>query len=285
MDLETGSKERYKRVGNYFYNPIVAIGLCVAGQVRSDYYKDPGFMRNLQDWLSLNEVLVAHNAKFDLLYLWNESWFQDWLRSGGKIWDTQYAEYLLSGNQEKYTSLRDLAVRKYGCKEREKLMEPYWNNKKGFVDNRGYLISSLLECSMYNRWDEAYVCHDDECEGCDKPSMSYLEYMACSGYYERIGHINTQDIPRELVLQDVENDVLDTEQVYLQQLKIADSQGQVLMIEVLMDGLLATTEIEYKGMQIDLETLDQNQERLQQELDLKREELQGLVKPYWRIDD
>lgn len=48
-------------------------------------------------------------------------------------------------------------------------------------------------------------------------------------------------------------DIGNTEKVFLGQLKIANLQGQLLMIQDRMDGLLCTTEMEFNGLKIDVE--------------------------------
>lgn len=227
-DLETGTKEMHKRKGNPWYNPIVAIGLKPSDfDALADYvYDDNDHLDGiLRLWLSEEsnyQILVGHNIKFDLLYLWKLPVFQDWLSRGGRIYDTQLAEYMLSGQRHKYPALRDIAVNKYGCAEREKFMEAYWD--KG---------------------------------------------------------IDTMDIPHELVLNDVRSDVLDTEQVMLQQLAKAKKAGVYKLIMAQMEGLLATTEMEYQGIYINRDILINHQEQIQNQLSELYRKAQTLAAPYW----
>lgn len=94
--------------------------------------------------------------------------------------------------------------------------------------------------------------------------------------------IDTDKIPQELVQKDVENDVLDTEQVYLKQVQIAEKQAQLYLIETQMDALLATSEMEYNGLFIDKQILIKNKQNLQNELDLAKKDLMKIVNRYWR---
>jgi len=158
-----------------------------------------------------------------LLYLWSLDDLQNYFKRGGKIWDTMLAEYIISGQQHKFPALRDIAVNKYGCKERTKEMEEYWN--KG---------------------------------------------------------IDTSDIPKELVLKDVEQDVLDTEQIYLAQLEKAKYLGMTRLIELQGDAILATTEMKYNGLKIDLEVLEANKKSLIQSIKQEEEKLNELVNRYWK---
>lgn len=232
LDLETGSHESYLRKGNPFdpRNKIVAVGIKVQG------YDEPYALDNTEG-RGLNRfekiltnplqekvtVIVGHNIKFDLLYLWNNKVLQNWLKAGGKIYDTQLGEYILSGQRHKYPSLREIAVNKYGCKERPKHMEEYWD--------RG---------------------------------------------------IDTSDIPKELVLEDVENDVLDTEQILLQQIPELKKQGMYQLAIQSMEGLLATTEMEANGLYINREIFQSNKQRLQEEIKEIESDLETLTRRHWK---
>lgn len=224
IDLETGSNKVHGRVGNPWYNNIVAIGVKQFDMPEPlSLYKAP-FEFIYHQFLEESPIqcIVGHNIKYDLLYLWESEELQIWLKDGGKIWDTQLAEYILTGQQTKYSALRELAVIKYGCKEREKLMEPYWEKD-----------------------------------------------------------IDTNDIPEELVLQDVTNDVLDTEQIYLQQVKKAEELGMLPLIQLQMDALLATTEMEYNGVFVNQDILEINRLDLEVQLNITKVKTYEIIKQHW----
>ena len=220
IDLETGFKEKYGRKGNYLYNKIVAIGLCFQGEAYAKYLYPNDLEEIILEGI---DVIVAHNATFDLLYLWNLESLQEFFKRGGKIWDTSLAEYILTGQQHKFPALRDIAVNKYGCPERIKFQEQYWE-----------------------------------------------------------AGIDTFEIPEEIVLQDVREDVLDTEKIYLQQVEKAKELGVFDLIELENDALLATTEMTYNGMKVDLEELEKNKRDLEQRLEQQRQELYSLIAGYWK---
>lgn len=223
IDLETGITEGYGRKGNPWLNPIIAIGLCQAKRTTTLYYTDTAACSKWWTYLQSIETLVGHNIKFDLLYLWKQPWLQDWIKQGGKIYDTQLAEYILTGQQAKFAALRKIAVEKYGCKEREKKMEKYWEQG-----------------------------------------------------------IDTKDIPKELVLEDVTWDVLDTEAIYLQQLQKAKELGMTKLIELQNDALLATCEMEANGLKVNPEILRNNAKVLRKNLDDAKIELHTIVERYWK---
>ncbi|CCD17692.1 unnamed protein product, partial [Trypanosoma congolense IL3000] len=126
VDLETTTVRRYKRVSNPFTrdNYVVLSGARDhKGQVfmPSRYYtrnvalryddyevtstcslvngssKHSLFLPPLDDY----DVIVGHNIKFDLLHMWRDAELRRFLKRGGKIWDTMYAEYLLTGHEVK----------------------------------------------------------------------------------------------------------------------------------------------------------------------------------------
>jgi DNA polymerase I-like protein with 3'-5' exonuclease and polymerase domains len=76
------------------------------------YHKTDGFGRELPFKRSFSigntNLIVGHNLGFDLAYIWNCPEFQDYLKAGGKIWDTQVAEYILTGQQHRNSSLAEL---------------------------------------------------------------------------------------------------------------------------------------------------------------------------------
>jgi DNA polymerase-1 len=230
IDLETTIKESFKRKANPFdpANRIVALGLKRADEPEPRlYYKE--VMQNATGaswrWCSpAITTLVGHNIKFDLLYLWKHEYFQEWLKNGGKIWDTQLAEYILTGQQETMCALRKIAVNKYGCPEREKRMEAFWNQG---------------------------IC--------------------------------TSEIPKEIVLEDLKYDLLDTEAILKAQVKRAKELGMFELIRLQMDALLATTEMEFNGMYVDQYILQQERQIQLDKLEQKRTELLEIIRPRWEV--
>jgi len=222
LDVENNNSKVYRcKAGCFLVDPIVAFALKNEKELKSTYIY-PEKLQNLQ---IDEDVLVIHNATHDLPFLWHLKGIQEFFLRGGKLWDTMKAEYLLSGHLKTYKELglRDLAVNKYGCKQREKVMEPYWDQG----------------------WD-------------------------------------TSDIPKELVMQDVENDVLDTEKIYLAQLIETEKLGMTKAIEYQMDGVLAKIEMKVNGMKIHKETLEKNKLKLEKELEDLYKRLGVISEKYWR---
>ena len=136
FDSETGSTEHKGRKGNPWVNKILAIGLKYQNPIGTgqydrclppnEYIEDTFALAQdymPKGWLEGVTILIGHNIKFDLLHIWRNDELQSYLQSGGRIWDTQLAEYILTGQRAKYAALRDIATSKYGCSERTKNIE------------------------------------------------------------------------------------------------------------------------------------------------------------------
>ncbi len=265
LDLETDTTTCYGRKANPWYNEIVAVGYKFKDEyILSDYvYKEQRGILDLKESL----LLVGHNLTFDLLYLWNLRELQEFFKSGGRVWDTQLVEYLLTGHETKFASLRDLAVTKYKCKERQKVMEKYWDEK----------TVKVLD------WSKKDIIKTFPLGTDNRTICQYLDTLVPSPSCDIIhGHIPTSKIPKELVLHDVENDVLDTEQIFLKQYAEAERLGMLKLIEHRMDGLLACIECEYNGMKINREILERNKSELEIRLGLKQKELLQMISEVWK---
>lgn len=235
LDLETTNNEVFGKTANPFFNDIVAYSIKTKDSQYTHYIDRQASWNQDEDvtlQLSQYTVLVAHNAKFELSYLWDNEVFQDWLKKGGKVWCTQLAEYYLTNFKTQWASLRDIAVNKYGC-----------------IDRRKHIDDLLFKKIEKND----YKC--------------------------------VSELPKDLVLEDVANDVLDTEQVYLEQLKQVAMRGQGFrnLLETQMQFLIATTEMEMSGFCIDKTALNKNKLKLEQELVVVNKELMQLVNKYWKI--
>lgn len=81
-----------------------------------------GFNRQLSlcRHLSLEDtdLIVGHNLGFDLHYIYKDPMFIEFLKRGGRIWDTQVAEYILTGQQHRYSSLAELQEKHLGEKKK-----------------------------------------------------------------------------------------------------------------------------------------------------------------------
>lgn len=119
-------------------NYLVAEGRAIDtqpfdGPITGTYYTNAEEANNAQ-WLSIPDdvwLLVAHNAAFEM------DWFlvkqreetMKFLKRGGRIFCTAYAEYLLTNQQETYPSLNDTAP-KYGGTHKVDGVKILWEQGK-----------------------------------------------------------------------------------------------------------------------------------------------------------
>lgn len=124
IDMETTTKRKYKRIANPFikenyivlsgardymgneFLPIRYFDRSVALRYDDQEVTQSTFLVEKSSLSSLffpklddYDVLVGHNIKFDLLHLWKDVELKRFLKRGGRIWDTMYAEYLLTGQE------------------------------------------------------------------------------------------------------------------------------------------------------------------------------------------
>lgn len=145
----------------------------------------------------IKNVIAGHHIPFDLQYLWKQ---HEPNRNGTHrnmlIWDTQVAEYLLTGQQHRWASLDELCV-KYGLPTKDESV------KLAFKQGQG-------------------------AETIDKDTLkAYLQ-------------------------GDCEN----TRAIAKRQLEMVVKQGKLPLFMAQMDAVLATTEMSYNGLAIDLDYLD-----------------------------
>lgn len=209
LDLETQTHTRFKRKANPFLpeNYIVARGWKVEGdtQCSAEFYDDVDSVKSLHIPDDVG-VIVAHNAKFELLYemRFSSESLHAFFKRGGRIWCTQYAEYLLNAQQQKFhmNSLDQIAPA-YG----------------GRVKIDG--VKAL--------WDAGVQTSD-----IDRDLL--MDYL-----------IGTEEEGRN------SGDIGNTELVYLGQIKAAEELGMLTAIKLRMDGLCSTSEMEFRGLKIDIE--------------------------------
>jgi DNA polymerase I-like protein with 3'-5' exonuclease and polymerase domains len=86
------------------------------------YYTEIDYLTELRASFEKARLLIAHNAKFDL----------HWARKHGivasngcRIWDTQVAEFIITGQQGAYPSLNE-CLAKYGIGQKDDKIAEYW---------------------------------------------------------------------------------------------------------------------------------------------------------------
>ena len=125
VDLETqthhwyGNKSSPHNPDNY----VVEAGWCHGnGEIQSVYFNNREECANstwFEDALEKTSVLVAHNLTFELhwfMKFYPQALFK-FLKRGGQLYCTQYAEYILSNQTHEYPSLEDTALKYGGTKK------------------------------------------------------------------------------------------------------------------------------------------------------------------------
>lgn len=120
LDLESSTGGKVfgpdpKDPTNDFYSLIVG---TTPTQV-DVYHKEMGYKRILNYDLTTIDLIVCHNAAFDISYIWENTGFQEFIKRGGSIWCTAQAEYALTGQRHKFPSLAELQLKRLGIKTKE----------------------------------------------------------------------------------------------------------------------------------------------------------------------
>lgn len=215
FDLETSTKESYKRKANPFDadNYIVATGIKHKGNGCETYYMEEA----PASWLDNTKILVGHNLGFDLSWSWRSAPLKAYLKRGGKIWCTQYAEYILTGQQAQWASLNECSE-KYGGTQKVDEIKAMWQ-----------------------------------------------------------AGIDTIDIPKGMLLDYLDDDLNNTEIVYLAQVAQAKKLGMLKSLFSHMEALLGLTEMECNGLYIDQPTAEKQQAELEAKLEIVIETLQEYI--------
>lgn len=98
------------------------------------------------------EVIVGHNIKFDLLYLLRDPTFKSDVFPKKLIWDTALVEFIISGQEHKFPSLNECAL-KYGGTVKPENIKELWDAgiDTDNIDNdmmREYLTGDVLNTEL-----------------------------------------------------------------------------------------------------------------------------------------
>lgn len=132
IDLETSIKNRGEEaIGKnkaapwHLKNRIVMMGIKMEND--TTYVKNYPSRSTITPSTGSVDVLIGHNIKFDCHYMMRDSVeFRDTFHLFD-VWDTQLAEYLLSGQTHLYPKLDDCS-KKYGGTLKDDRIKDYWDN-------------------------------------------------------------------------------------------------------------------------------------------------------------
>ncbi|KNH05324.1 mitochondrial DNA polymerase I protein D [Perkinsela sp. CCAP 1560/4] len=160
------------------------------------------------------ELIVGHNLKFDLTYLWGDPELKKFLRRGGQIWDTMYVEYLIEGHLATIPQLLD--------EENRPVEELLRKGRKS-----GILTLDAI-APKYG--------------GSKKIDLVKRAWEA---------NLETSDIPFEILAEYLAFDLKNTELVFKEQFNRVNDRRMTKLIENRMDFILSACEIESNGIMID----------------------------------
>ena len=124
FDLETSISKGVhgpaaKDPNNDFYTVIVGN----SAQNIQVIHKIKGYNRQFPaeavEMMNKADVIIGHNLAFDLSYIYKTNTFQELMLRGGQIWDTQVAEYIMTGQRHSFSSLAELQHKYLGTRIKE----------------------------------------------------------------------------------------------------------------------------------------------------------------------
>lgn len=162
IDLETTIR---CPVGNNKGNPmwngnqVIAAGVMEVGKPSYKHHDRNGLdLTRLRQTCDDASLVIGHNVKFDLLYIYRNT-----SNKLPRIWDTQLAAYLLSGQRHLYASLDELTAEYVGKEAlKDDKIKQYWKNGVDTPDIPTFQLLEYLEGDLQNtckifqeQWAEA----------------------------------------------------------------------------------------------------------------------------------
>jgi DNA polymerase I-like protein with 3'-5' exonuclease and polymerase domains len=106
-------------------NRVVHFGITDSTGKGHAYCDDPDMFEVALKGYSPYATYCGHNFSFDLLYLYKTKPSMKDVLQASKIWDTQLAEYILTGQRSKFSSLDELSI-KYGLPLKDDKLKTYF---------------------------------------------------------------------------------------------------------------------------------------------------------------
>lgn len=159
-------------------NYVVAAGwACDNGLVKSEYYTEPDqwvASTAFDEDLLNSKVLVAHNLSFELHWLLATKFelIKKFLNNGGRVFCTQYAEFLITHQTEMYPKLEDCSV-KYGGTKKIDAVKLLWE--------QGYKTSEIDQALLMEYLADE---HSGDVANTRRVCFAQVAYMQEVGMYE-----------------------------------------------------------------------------------------------------
>ena len=151
LDLETSTYSSYGRKANPFdeRNYIVSWGLKYQDGRKLLTHLDSDIKEPPNGWLDGVDCIVGINLKFDLHFIWTHKELQDFFKRGGRIYDCQYARYLVTAQQHKWASM-DQMSEIYGGTQKEDKIKQYWQAGVQTIDIPKEELLEYLDYDLEN---------------------------------------------------------------------------------------------------------------------------------------
>lgn len=132
VDFEVENHKYKGRLASPFddRNWIVMAGWKVQGDLKCSSWFQPTNVRRPLFIPDDVNMLVGHNFKFDLLWMWHTEEMRNFIKRGGRVWDTQTAEYLIRGMTKEYhmNSMDDI-IESYGGRTKLDEVSRLWKEE------------------------------------------------------------------------------------------------------------------------------------------------------------
>lgn len=102
----------------------------------------------IQTILNNTTLLIAHNAKFDLSWM-----YECGFTYNGPVWDTMICEYVLARGQKPELSLEATAIRRNLANKKSDLTKEYLNNGVGFNQMPPEIVVEYGKQDLLTTWD------------------------------------------------------------------------------------------------------------------------------------
>jgi len=154
FDLETSTYSSYGRKANPFdkRNYIVSWGLKYQDGrkiLTHVEHADENLRQPPKNWLDGVDCIVGINLKFDLHFVWEDPELHKFFKRGGRIYDCQYARYLVTAQQHKYASMNEMSEI-YGGSQKEDKIKEYWQSGVQTIDIPQHELLDYLDDDLEN---------------------------------------------------------------------------------------------------------------------------------------
>lgn len=166
FDLETTTYESCRKKANPFDPRNKVVLFAAKYSVDKEVFlnqDNPAARQYFLNAMKTADVIIGHNIKFDLLYmftaLYNDLEFKQALKSV-QIYDTMFAEYLITAQQAKYYSLNEASL-KYGGTLKDDRIKEYWDAGIQTDEIPQDLLSEYAKHDILNT-EIVYLAQQDE---------------------------------------------------------------------------------------------------------------------------